>query len=1011
MKLKIEPGVKILFQGHYKLEINGSLEAVGSPTELIHFTVADTLGWSNIYSTNGGWGGLIFQQQSTEGSKLVFCKFEYGKKMGNGWEEDNAGGALFIKDVSNLVVQNSVFTNNRAKWHGGAIYCEDADPFFENLLICNNKAEMNGGGIAFESHFMSTPALINVTIADNKAKKGSGISCDWGCSPKFFNSILWQNLATEGSQIFLSADNADPDFINCIIDGGKEAFAGVGALLNYKGQYLNCLAMDPLFNGKTPDMYQLQTNSHCINTGTLNYNFKNYALDLKGNNRVYGDSIDIGAYEAPEAPANRLPVLKKLDNMQTKVGVPLDVNISYFDPDSPDTHTIEVVSDNANVTVMMNDNTANPARYTLVPKSNWRGKAKISVVVKDSGNQVSDQNSSFFYVTVANTIQAGGDILQNTVWDADTMAIVSDIIVRDNVMLRIAKGTVVQFQGNYKINVQGALSALGEKNDSIQFCSKGAGSYWAGILISGKMADMSDNDSTKFIHCIITGVKNPYNSYVGAIYVSVFSKVLISRCRISNTIGGGTGAIVCYENSNPRIENNLIEYTQNGSGIYCNGSSPRIVNNKILYNGYKNTQMYGGGIYLSNSSPIMIGNLIAYNNSYHSGAGIYCYSSSHPLIINNTICYNKTTDATLAMGGGVEIYLNSSPEITNCILWGNSNYKTANQLKISYDDCLAKISYCNIQGGFEAIKGYSESGKNLTFKGPYEQNIDLDPQFTNLPILDFSLKSISPCVNQGNPDSSHLQLPEYDLLENPRIADKLVDMGAYEFQGVFLNNKPVIQKISSLNSLVSTLVNMKVIFSDLDKSDTHLISVVSDNPNVQIQNLSGNTSGSTYNVVPLNGWSGTANITVKVTDNKAVENSTDINIYPVTITRSACGMISGNTVWPKGKVMVDCNVTVAENTTLTIQAGTTVEFQNFCRLDVYGKILAMGNEKDSIIFTVKDTTGYSNSHRHKGWNGVRFYNNKRDTSVISYTKLLYGKTTVSTGAEPEHDGGAIYISN
>lgn len=1011
LKLKIDPGVEIVFQGHHKFEINGALEALGTASELIHFTVADTLGWSDTYSNTGGWGGLIFQNQSADSSKIVYCKFEYGKKTGNGWEVDNAGGAIFIDGVSNIVVRNSIFTHNWAKWNGGAIDCEDANPLFENLLIYNNKAERSGGAISVDSHYISTPTLINLTITGNKAKDGSAISCGWGCSPKIYNTIIWHNPATSGSQIFLSEDTADPDFTNCIIDGGKEAFAGIGASLNYKGRYLNCLAIDPLFDAETQNNYHLKANSYCINTGTLNSKFKNCTLDLMGNNRIHGDSIDIGAYEAPEAPVNRLPVIKKLDNMQTKVGVPLDVSISYIDPDSPDSHTIEVVSDNANMSVVKNGDTANPAVYTLAPKANWRGKVKISVVVKDSENRISDQNSSSFYVTVSNTIQTGGNILQNTVWDADTMAIVSDIIVRDNVMLRIAKGTVVQFQGNYKINVQGALSALGEKNDSIQFCSKGAGSYWAGILISGKMADMSNNDSTKFVHCIITGVNIPNNSYVGAIYMSVFSKVLISRCRISNTITGGTGAIVCYQNSNPRIENNLIEYTQNGSGIYCNGSSPWIVNNKILYNGYKQPQMYGGGIYLSNSSPRMIGNLIAYNNSYHTGAGIYCYSSSNPLIINNTICYNKTTDTSLAMGGGVEIYLNSSPEITNCILWGNSNPKTANQLNIYYDDCLPKITYCNIQGGYEEIIIRSESGKNLYFKGLYERNLALDPEFTNPLKLDFSLKSISPCVDQCKADTSNLQLPVYDLLGNPRIANNLVDMGAIEFQGVFLNNKPVIQKISSLNSLVSTPVKMKVIFSDLDKNDTHIITVISDNANVKIQNLSGNTSGSTYQVVPLSGWTGSANITVKVTDNRGLENSTDINTYPVTITKSACGMISGNTVWPKGKVMVDCNVTVAENTTLTIQAGTTVEFQNFCRLDVYGKILALGKEKDTIIFTVKDTTGYAYSHHHKGWNGIRFYNNTGDTSVITYTKLIYGKAAVGTGYELENNGGAINISN
>jgi hypothetical protein len=54
LKLKIDPGVEVRFQGHYKFEVKGILEAIGTHTEFISFTVEDTLGWSNKYSNTGG---------------------------------------------------------------------------------------------------------------------------------------------------------------------------------------------------------------------------------------------------------------------------------------------------------------------------------------------------------------------------------------------------------------------------------------------------------------------------------------------------------------------------------------------------------------------------------------------------------------------------------------------------------------------------------------------------------------------------------------------------------------------------------------------------------------------------------------------------------------------------------------------------------------------------------------------------------------------------------------------
>ncbi|MCW8810571.1 MAG: hypothetical protein OQK64_06390, partial [Ignavibacteriaceae bacterium] len=48
-KLIIEPGVKIIFTGHYKLIVNGILEAKGNEQDSIYFFPSDTaVGWHGI---------------------------------------------------------------------------------------------------------------------------------------------------------------------------------------------------------------------------------------------------------------------------------------------------------------------------------------------------------------------------------------------------------------------------------------------------------------------------------------------------------------------------------------------------------------------------------------------------------------------------------------------------------------------------------------------------------------------------------------------------------------------------------------------------------------------------------------------------------------------------------------------------------------------------------------------------------------------------------------------------
>src|SRR3989304_5202013 len=68
-KLIIEPGVKVIFTGHYKLIVNGILEAKGTKQDSVYFFPSDTA---------VGWHGIRFIE-AEDFSTLEYCVLRKGK--------------------------------------------------------------------------------------------------------------------------------------------------------------------------------------------------------------------------------------------------------------------------------------------------------------------------------------------------------------------------------------------------------------------------------------------------------------------------------------------------------------------------------------------------------------------------------------------------------------------------------------------------------------------------------------------------------------------------------------------------------------------------------------------------------------------------------------------------------------------------------------------------------------------------------------------------------------------
>ena len=127
-------------------------------------------------------------------------------------------------------------------------------------------------------------------------------------------------------------------------------------------------------------------------------------------------------------------------------------------------------------------------------------------------------------------------------------------------------------------------------------------------------------------------------------------------------------------------------------------------------------------------------------------------------------------------GGGI-YNGSSSPILTNVIIWRNRAYTTPS---ISNFRSTPVISHSIIEGsgGSASWDSYlgTDSGANL----------DTDPLFVKVFTSNFHLKINSPAIDTG--DNSVVSGVTTDLDGNSRIANGTVDMGAYEYGAIPLQN-------------------------------------------------------------------------------------------------------------------------------------------------------------------------------------------------------------------------------
>ena len=739
--LLIEPGVHVLFDGHFSLRANGHLFARG--------THADSILFSHNHP-DSMWAGIGIHKNKNK-SVLEFCRIEYSDQSG-----------INIYNTSPTIRHCHILNNTDTgtTYHvgeGGGIDIHSANPLLEFNVIEYNSSN-RGGGIHVDGYFSELRTecqILNNIIRYNTATWGGGIRV-FSSSPIIKNNVLDGNSVPDslyGGNLYVYPGSHPTIVHNIIINSpsGSGLIDLSNSLIKYNNVWNNKpydyvdtsagigdISVDPLFVGGNPFDYHLQPGSLCIDAGD-----SNEPLD-PDNSRA-----DIGVfYYGTDTPP--LPVA---DLSATEGDT--RVTFQWQNPNLIDYDYTIIVRNNSTFPQSPQDGaTIFEGTQTLCQDTGlMNGQTYYySAFVYDNAGLVSEP------VYRSTTPEHQTSSVLRVPWDY--------IKIQDALNASSAGDTVLVWPGTYSPTVNGESFPI-VMADSVVLMSK-----------DGREATIIDAEQTNLVLLGANGatlrgftVTGGWNSTIAADSVGIYSEPygggilclnILYMEIIDNIITGNRadgphwpdgygGGIGCY-NSEVLISNNLISenYAQRDyGGIACiarerigtwpNQRYPKcnITSNIILSNN-------GCGIGIGGIYAVIKNNVIAFNKVNGGGiplpggvdlASFYWGSAE---ISNNTIAYNYNVDQPGNISG---IYYGSGVNpinLKNNIVWGHREHEVVIGNTVPPSGAANfMVSYSCIEDGYQGIG-----------------NLSADPQFIDADNFNFSLAENSPCIDAGDPNSS-----------------------------------------------------------------------------------------------------------------------------------------------------------------------------------------------------------------------------------------------------------------
>ncbi|MDR4469754.1 MAG: HYR domain-containing protein [Nitrospira sp.] len=284
--------------------------------------------------------------------------------------------------------------------------------------------------------------------------------------------------------------------------------------------------------------------------------------------------------------------------------------------------------------------------------------------------------------------------------------------------------------------------------------------------------------------CLFLGNSNVNSG--GGVYNQQVTNATFDDCTFSNNTalygGGAFNTISTLTFSGCTFLSNIAS---NSGGGMRNESSTSVTVIDGVFAGNSTSSSNGGGFYIgtSSTSAVLTNCLIAGNSASGTGGGIYNSGTPTVTITNCTISGNQAGSTT---GGGVH-FAASNPTMTNCVIWNNR----ANGVTGSSGASLSLLSSTPVIN-YSLIQNLNPSGTGNLNGIPDAANSNyphfltlLDPATAPGTGGDFQVLSCSPLINAGD-DTAVPMGVNTDLGGDPRFYNSgTVDIGAYEYQGVY----------------------------------------------------------------------------------------------------------------------------------------------------------------------------------------------------------------------------------